>query len=262
MAASDDGDAAGMSVISKMTRVFTVLSRSADLTVAQLSEALDEPVTSVYRIVRHLEGIGWVEKGPQRGQYRLGIDLAAIAEAVESSLDIRQLASPVLAVLNAQTHESAYLCVPHDRRAVCIERYDGAFIQSAELPLGGSLPLHRGAGSLAILAFEPDNVRREYIAALAGADPNPFTAADAHSLQDTIERVRATGIAVSDGDVTPGISTAAAPVFDHRGAVVGSISLSGLRSRAEANEIDFVTLVSRAGRTVSTGLGYVAEESA
>ena len=260
--AADDADAAGMSVIAKTMRVFTVLSQSSDLTVAQLCAALDEPASSVYRIIRHLESVGWLEKGPQRGQYRLGIDLVAIAQAVESSLDIRQVASPVLAALNAQTQESAYLCVPHERRAVCIERVDGAFIQAAELPVGGSLPLHRGAGSLAILAFEPDGVRREYIAALSNADANPFTEADVLTLRDRIERVRTSGVALSDGDVTPGISTAAAPVFDHRGTVIGSISVSGLRSRVEANQIDFGVLVAQAGRRVSADLGYSAPESA
>ena len=143
-------------------------------------------------------------EGPQRGRYRLGIDLAAIAGR-RVSLDIRQLASPELGRL-MKTRESAYLCVPHDRRAVCIERIDGGFIQAAELPLGGSLPLHRGAGSLAILAFEPKNIRREYIAALSGADANPFTESDVRALKDPVDRIRATGIALSEGDVTPGIS--------------------------------------------------------
>jgi DNA-binding IclR family transcriptional regulator len=260
--ASEGVDGVGMSVISKMARVFTALSRSPELSVAQLATALDEPATSIYRIIGHLEAIGWVEKSPRRGQYRLGLDLASIAAAVESSLDIRQLASPVLAGLNAQTHESAYLCVPHERRAVCIERFDGVFIQASELPLGGSLPLHRGAGSLAILAFEPDHVRREYIAALSRADANPFTEADVLTLEETLARVRATGVALSEGDVTPGISTAAAPVFDHRGTVVGSISLSGLRSRVQAIGIDFGPLVSEASRRVSAGLGYSVEASA
>lgn len=259
---SDDADGVGMSVISKMTRVFAVLTESPELSIAQLAAALDEPASSVYRIIGHLEAIGWVEKGSQRGRYRLGIDLAAIAQAVESSLDIRQLASPELGRLNAQTRESAYLCVPHDRRAVCIERIDGGFIQAAELPLGGSLPLHRGAGSLAILAFEPTNIRREYIAALSGADANPFTESDVRALEDAVDRIRATGIALSEGDVTPGISTAAAPIFDHRGTVVGSISLSGLESRVKANGIDFGSLVARASRHVSAGLGYTAQESA
>lgn len=260
--APDDADGGGMSVISKMTRVFTALSQSDELSVAQLAVALDEPVTSIYRIIGHLEAIGWVEKGPQRGRYRLGLDLASIAAAVESSLDIRGLASPVLAELNAQTQESAYLCVPQEQRAVCIERFDGIHIKAAELPLGGSLPLHRGAGSLAILAFEPEHVRRDYIAMLASsASANPFTDADVLALERTLARVRDTGVAVAEGDVTPGISTAAAPVFDHRCAVVGSVSLSGLRSRVEANNIALGPLVLDASRRISAGLGYLAEVS-
>ncbi|MBM9468539.1 IclR family transcriptional regulator [Nakamurella leprariae] len=244
-----------MSVVSKMTRMLSALQRSPDASAARLAADLGEPVTSVYRILGHLEGIGWVEKGPARGQYRLGIDLADVAQSVETSLDIRQLASPVLLRLNGRTREVTYLCVRHDRRAVCIERFDGADIQSAEFPLGGSLPLHRGAGPLAILAFESEEFRRRYIAALAAADTNPLTEADVVELERALRSVRSRGVAVSDGDVTPGILTAAAPVFDHRGSVVGSVSLSGLRDRAAAPGVDFPALIVEAGQQISAGLG-------
>jgi DNA-binding IclR family transcriptional regulator len=62
---------------------------------------------------------------------------------------------------------------------------------------------------------------------------------------------------VSDGDVTPGIYTAAAPVFNHRGEVVGSVSLSGLR-RPGSDGIDFVPLIAAAGSDLSASLGYQA----
>src|ERR1700709_509758 len=111
MTTIDPDDAAGMSVVSKMTRVLTALSRAPDSSAAQLAAEFDEPITSVYRILGHLEGVGWVEKGHQRGQYRLGLDLADAAQSIEESLDIRQLAYPLLYRLNSQTRESTYLCV-------------------------------------------------------------------------------------------------------------------------------------------------------
>lgn len=254
MAENEADAAAGMSVISKMARMLTALAESPDSSAARLATELDEPVTSIYRILGHLEGVQWVEKGPQRGQYRLGIDLADIAQSIESSLDMRQLAYPVLARLNGRTHESTYLCVRHDRRAVCIERFNGAFIQGAEFPLGGSMPLHRGAGSLAILAFESAEDRQEYLATLTGSETNPFTESDTLALQARLEKVRETGVAVSDGDVTPGIYAAAAPLFNHRDEVVGSVSLSGLRNRS--GTADFVALIAEAGRQVSSNLGH------
>lgn len=249
-------DSAGMSVIGKMTRMLNVLAQVGDTTAAHLAAELDEPVASVYRMLGHLDGIGWVERGGARGHYRLGIDLVSISQAIESSLDIRRLAAETLKDLHRQTHESTYLCVRHDHRAVCIERLDGRFIQAAELPLGGSLPLHRGASALAILAFEPAEFRRSYIATLIQADANPFTEADAQALAITLDQVRANGVAISDGDVTPGTLTVSAPVFSHRGDVLGSIALSGLRARVDKDDIDLVSLVRAGARGVSTELGY------
>lgn len=254
------GDSAGMSIISKMMRTLSALAKVGDTTATNLAAELDEPVTSVYRMLGHLDGIGWVERGDGRGHYRLGIDLVSIAHAIESSLDVRRLAAETLKDLHRQTHESAYLCMRHDYRAVCMERFDGRFIQSAELPLGGSLPLHRGASALAILAFEPVEFRRSYVATLTQADANPFTEADAQALATTLEKVRSDGFAVSDGDVTPGVLTVSAPVFSHRGRVLGSIALSGLRARVDLDTLKFVSLVKTGAETVSRELGYPGKE--
>lgn len=251
------GDATGMSAVSKAMRVLTALTETGELTAAELASTLDEPVTTVYRMLGNLEAIGWIERESKRGgSVRLGIDLVAVGQAVEESLDSRQSAHAALTRINDATHETSYLCVRDGNRAACIERIDGRYTRTEELPIGGSLPLHQGAGPRAILAFESPAFQERYLGALASAQLNPMNHADLARLTAELRRTRETGIAVSDGDVTPGIYSVAAPVFSHRDEVIGSITLSSLRAGNDARFGEYDELVRREASTVSIQLGH------
>ncbi|WP_100809654.1 MULTISPECIES: IclR family transcriptional regulator [unclassified Microbacterium] len=247
-----------MSAVSKATRVLERLASRGELTASDLASQLNEPITTVYRMLNNLESIGWIERSGRKGApARLGVDLIAIGQAIASTLDLRAVARSSLARLADATSETAYLCVPDGQRAVCIERVDGKYIRTAELAIGGSLPLHLGAGPRAILAFSSDEFRRAYLRALRGSQSNPITEPDAARLESELSRIRETGLAESDGDITAGVVSVAAPVRDHRGVVTASVTLSALKvqenfSAAEA----FGELVRREAMDVSSSLGY------
>jgi DNA-binding IclR family transcriptional regulator len=63
---------------------------------------------------------------------------------------------------------------------------------------------------------------------------------------------------ISDNNVTPGIAAIGAPIFDHRGEVAASLSVSGLRegilNRPEGEE-SIVDLLLRGTRALSDYLG-------
>jgi len=63
---------------------------------------------------------------------------------------------------------------------------------------------------------------------------------------------------VSDGDVTPGIAALGAPVFNHRGEVVGALSISGLRVQVLGPEVRTrnIKLLVEAADAASARLGW------
>ncbi|WP_129785553.1 IclR family transcriptional regulator [Promicromonospora panici] len=254
---SETSDTAGMSAIRKATRVLHRLAASGELTAGELADALEEPVTTVYRMLTNLEGIGWIERGSRKGSpVRLGVELIALGQSVEDALDPRLLSRAALVRLNEATSETAYLCVPSGQRATCIERVDGIYTRTAELPIGGSLPLHQGAGPRAILAFTSQLFRDRYTATMRASQLNPMTESEALRLDAELASIRASGLASSDGDVTPGVYSVAAPVMNHRGEVIASITLSALKSRTDTRMLAFDDLVRDEARRVSTDLGF------
>ena len=164
-------------LIVKAGALMEALAAERIATSARVTELIEEPVSSVYRMLATLADIGWVEQIGHRGAYRIGGKLLSLASELTRHLDIRRASLPILRQIHDATGETTFLCVRHGTRAVCIERIDGVRVNSRVLRLGRSLPLHVGAAPRALLAFEDREAWDEYasIAALSrGSAPRRF----------------------------------------------------------------------------------------
>ncbi len=251
-----DADAGGLALIDKVDAAVTALEAGGELTAAELADRLGEPLSSTYRMLQSLIGVGWVDRGSRRGRYRLGLPMMTIGGLVEDAIDIREVARPVLESLLRDIGATSFLCIRRGSRAVCVEWFGGQAVRSAAMDLGSSLPLYSGAAPRALLAFLPESERESVLtgdeARLPGDPPRPSDADVRHDLQ----AVRRRGYSVSDEDVTVGIVALGAPVFNHRHELAGSIAVSGLRAQVlgpgrERN----IRLLLDAARSVSVALG-------
>ena len=247
------------SLIVKAGALMEALAGERIATSARLTEMIGEPVSSVYRMLASLADIGWVEQIGHRGAYRAGGKLLSLASDFARHLDIRRAALPVLKRIHDATGETTFLCVRHGTRAVCIERIDGVRVNSRVLRLGRSLPLHVGAAPRALLAFEDRDGWEEY-ATIASLTDDLGHDISRSALYAELDEIRSAGFVVSDNTVTPGIAAVGAPIFDDRGEVSASLSVSGLREGVLAPPSDgtpsAVDLVREGAIELSTYLGF------
>ena len=259
--ADTERDTAGLELIGKVNAVMSLLEQRGEATAADIAEATEEPLSSVYRLLQSLTGIGWVDRGWRRGSYRLGLLLLTLGSRLEDQLDIREAALPTLRHLLDQIGVTAFLCVRRDARAVCVERLEGQAVRSLAMQLGSSLPLFAGAAPRSLLAVLPAAERLavlEVRTGQAGDPPRPDPAA----IDADIDQIRRVGYAISDADVTPGIAALGAPVFNHRGELAAAVSISGLRSQilGDTRQRNIELIVAGAA-AVSRALGQ-AEDAA
>ncbi len=141
------------------------------------------------------------------------------------------VALAVMAQLASTYDQTVYLTVSHRHEAICLERIDsGAAIRVMTLEVGGSQPLHLGAGPRALLAYR----EKELFGAVLEAGLKAETAnsiIDVEALRENLERIRRDGYALSLEDMTIGVGAVGAPVFDRSGAAIASISAAGLIAR-------------------------------
>ena len=239
-----------MAILAKAGSVLTALEAHGDLSAAGIAEHVGEPVSSTYRLLAQLVRVGWVDKGRERGTFRISASFLRLGSYLEDQINIRQASESALRELQKATRLTSFLCVLRSTGAVCIDRHDGKGVRSLSMRIGDSLPLDRGGAPIALLANSPEQERDELVASLTS------TPAERAALIGRLEEARARGLAWSDQDVTPGIAAIGAPVFNHRGELEGAISVSGLREQLIEHRGDIEHLVAEAAAAASEELGH------
>ena len=243
--------------VSKAAAALDLIAAGGELTASELAELLGEPRSSVYRLLASLSSVELVEPGSRRATYRLGLKLFQLGSRVAQRFDERQLALPVMEHIHEATEETVFLCVRRDDVAVCIERLNGKHVQALALGLGGSLPLHVGAAPRVLLAYQPKEVRMDYVRRVELVSLTPRTPSSPTAVNRALAEVRAKGYAVSDEDVTLGIAALGTPIFDHTGAIRATLSISGVRPAILGRDFGELCdlMITEAGK-VSALLGF------
>jgi DNA-binding IclR family transcriptional regulator len=217
------------SVLAKASSLMDALAVERLSTSARLADLTGEPISSVYRMLATLVETGWIEQLGHRGSYRIGSKMISLAGNLLNQLDLRRAALPVLREIHDAIGETVLLCIKSGTRAVCIERIDGKRVNSRRLALGSSLPLHIGAAPRALLAFDTPQSWEEYAAVMGQSSDFSFSVRSRVEFFGKLKEIRDAGFALSDDEVTSGMGAVGAPIFDHRGHVMASLSVSGLR---------------------------------
>lgn len=226
--------------------------------VAQLAEAVSLNRTTAHRILAALQQVGLVRKDLDSGMYSLGPRILRLSEVFLHQLhDLRAVATPHLVDLRDATGETAALHVRDDFARVVVEQVESKEEVRRTYPdLGEPLSLHRGAPSLAILAFleapDQDRYLRE-----AGVQWPDFSERDEPDLRQRLREVRDAGFALSVEDRTAGVISVAAPIFDWTRRVVGAVNASGPVQRISRDEaLRLAPIVTSTAAHISADLGY------
>lgn len=243
-------------VLVKAMAVLELLAQSPEpLSLGEIATKLELNKSTCYRILDTLAAGGFAER-PSSGLYRLGIGAFRIGAAMNRHMDVRERALPAMRRLFRVTGETVFLLVRRDNEAVCVERLDGRYATAHTLLIGGSLPLHTGAGPRLLLAAMSDGDRKAYLdgafAKAVGGSEEART-----RLADQLDDIRSAGYAVSDDDVEVGVRAISAPVRNLDGEVIAALSISGLTAHLPDSELAAnVELLTGAAQEASRAMGH------
>jgi DNA-binding IclR family transcriptional regulator len=228
-------------------RVIDVLDAFAesggDLGVTEIARRLRCSKSVVHRILVTLSEAGYVSADPSTRRYRLGAKALLLARAASVHDDLRRRALPHLQTIRERTGETATLSLVRGSVRMYAEQVESRNAVRQTVEVGSEAPLHLGASGKAILAFLAEDAR-------------PREARSA-SLEADLDRIRRRGYAVSHAERIPGAASVAAPIFDHRGAVVGSVSAAGVLARSDARTTTrYGAIVVAEARALSRELGW------
>jgi DNA-binding IclR family transcriptional regulator len=207
-------------------RAFRSTDRELPLGEIALRAQLDKGTT--HRLLRTLIVERLVEQQEAGMTYSLGIGVLELAAGLTREGDLRQRTQPVLAALAEATGTTAFLGIVHDDQALCIGRVDGGLaIQIRSWSVGGRLPLNGGAGPRVLMANMPAADQARLLAGKLEA-VTARTPTDPGELRERLEQIRERGWDISVNEIIEGVASVAVPVRGRDGAVIATISISGL----------------------------------
>jgi IclR family transcriptional regulator, KDG regulon repressor len=232
-------------------------SHNDSFTISEISRTFRIPISTANNLLTSLVVCGYAVRDA-KGRFRSTMKLLLEASKLVDKLDIRDVAHPELEQLSLETTLSASLSVREENHVVCIDKVEGASQIRVASRIGGQFHLHATATGKVLMSHLPEEEINAICAAtgLPAVTPNTITALPV--LKKELQRVRAQGYALDDGENVVGIRGVAAPIFDHQGFVVGALSTGGVGFQLNDNLKKITACVKSTTEAVSEKLGYRA----
>jgi len=197
-----------------------------ELSLKQLTEKTGLNKSRILRLCGTLAGQGFLIRMPW-SSYRLGPKLMMLGKVYERTNSLVSVARPILRELASITGESASLFVIEGARRLCLAREEGSSPIRYTIAEGEALELYAGAGGKALLAYAPEEFRRQALNDKVLERFTSSTIVTRDLLEEEFEAIRKQGFAVSKGERTPEAAAMAAPVFDHESKVCAVLTIAG-----------------------------------
>ena len=181
--------------------------------------------SSVHRILLSLKKLAYIEQNNAGGRYRLGFRFLILASTLAEKTELVKTARPYLRAIVEKFDESAYLAIVQGDRGVFVAAEEAARPFRLAAPIFTEVHFHATAAGKAIGAFLPAESRSALLQNARLAVLTPHTKTHPSAIEQDWEQVRQKGYALNDEETILGATFLAAPVFDARGRVCGSISV-------------------------------------
>lgn len=242
-------------------RAFSLLDVLAESTrpmnLKEIAQRSGLNASTCLRLLRTLERNHYVVRLPDTGLYRLGAKILTLAYALESQLDIRTIARPVLHDLSEAIGESAGLIIRQGGEGIVIERAAGPNALRHVTAIGYRGPLYCTSAGKALLAWSEPEWRERYLTTERFPALTAATITTERDLRLELERIREAGYATDYGEREEGLVAFAAPVRDAADHVVAVIGVSGPAHRMSDHPLEGLTRrLLRGAEDVSLQLGW------
>ncbi len=221
-----------------------------ELTVAQMSNMLNIPQSSVYRYIRTLKENKYLFE-TSKGTYLPGIKFLELGNIVMLENELSLTAIPFMRQVTNKIGETSVLLVPAGLQAVCIENVSSPHHHiRVSCERGSSLPLYAGASSKAILAYMGNEIVNKLYKLGMIQRHTENTIIEKEALMENLNQIRMTGYAVSDNELDEGVFAYAVPIFS-KNNIIGSLGISGPKERMiKEDEIMLIGTLKKAAEEI------------
>jgi DNA-binding IclR family transcriptional regulator len=223
----------------------------ADLTLHEISAKAKVGKTSAFRILFTLDSVGYVEKDPASGKYRLGLGIIEAARKTLAGRDLVQVARPHLKKLRDEFDETTNLAALRDDKIVYLEIFESHHSFRMTDTVGSRVPWHSTALGKSIAAFLDQEKLKAVLKQSARKRFTPHTITGVREYAKALAQVREQGYSLDNEESELGATCVASPIFSADNVVVGALSVSGPTPRIREKQNKITAALKEASAAIS-----------
>jgi DNA-binding IclR family transcriptional regulator len=202
-------------------------------TAPEIARRLSLPRTKVFRLLQTLQAMDYVRCGEDKRHFTLGPALLRGGFEYLASLDMVEVAQPILQRLRDATGLSSHMAIRDKREIVYVARFPARSTIASSANIGTRFPVHATVmGRMTIF-----DMNDKELTALFRDRPlqrfTPQTPTTLKALRTLLVDDRKRGYAVSQAFFEAGVSAIAAPVRDGAGRIVAAINVTAVNAHID-----------------------------
>ena len=252
---------AGMKAVQRAIDILSCFTvETPERGVSEVGEALGLSKGSVHRLLTALKSRQCVDQDPDSGKYRLGTKLLELAAVLQADrLIYLDKARPTLERLAEEVNETVVVNVLDGDSHLCTAVIDAPRPVRFFSRAGLRRRPYFGAAGQVLLAWQSEEMLKRILPVTL----ETFTGSSITNRDDYLRRlrqVRQRGHAVDRGETFPDVTGLGAPIFDHKGATLASVTIVAPTHRLADDRLPpLLDRLHKATATISAALGAPAE---
>lgn len=238
------------------------LVSNPELSVKEISEKLNLSKSTVHGIIKTLEERGYLQQNPVDLKYKLGIKLFELGNFVGNHLDIGKIARPIIRNLVVELNETVHLVMLQRDEVIYIDKIEGPRALTIYSHIGKRAPVHCTGVGKVILAYQGEKEIDRILSSVVLESYTEYTMTNITNIKNHLKLIREKGYAIDDEEIELGLKCIAAPIFNHQGNVIASISCAAPKMRFDDERIpEVIERIQKASSEISKCLGYINDNN-
>lgn len=222
-------------IIPNLDRALRVMELLADnpkgLTMSEISDALEIPKNSAFRITATMEHRGFLERDPLSKAFILTNKMTNISHSTIAEKSLVENAWESMLKLRDESMETVLFGTLVNTKGVVLEQAPARHSFKFTVDIGTQFDLHTAAPGKAVLAYMSAREQSHYIKAMNFEQFTKNTISNADDYYEELKKVKVQGFGVDCDEEREGMRCVAAPIFNSKRQPIAAIWLTGPSSR-------------------------------
>ncbi len=227
------------------------------LTTTEITEHLQIPRNSVFRITATLQDYGYLVRQEDTKVFQLSQKLLTLGYSAITDQTLIEKALDPMRRLRDRFKETVPLGILHGTEGLIVEEIQGTHSFRFVLEPGKAFHLHTAAPGKAIVAFLPESERNALVRKINYINFNERTIRNAREYLRVLKQVRLKGYSVDLAEEIEGMHCIGAPIFNRHAYPIAAIWITGPSRRIKETDLETIAEeVKKTALQISRSLGF------